>query len=114
MNYAEAVEELELRDPATGGIVTAEELTETLESDVMTMLERPGSWEAEKVRGILSAHEFTLPEGASDAYGISLAVGRLQADAVLAVERPDSWEAGKILDLLQSHGLEPGGVSIGL
>jgi len=58
MTFAEAVRELELKDPSTKKPVTSRELLEVLKDDVVLAVERPGSWEGSNMLNVLLCHGF--------------------------------------------------------
>lgn len=60
MTFAQAIKELDLKDPITGKRVTAGELINTLKEDVMYAATRPGSWEGANMLHVLSCHGFFI------------------------------------------------------
>ena len=60
MTFAEAVRELELKDPNTQKPVTSRQLLEILKDDVVLAVERPGSWEGSNMLQVLTSHGFFI------------------------------------------------------
>ncbi len=60
MTFTEAVRELELRYPNSQKPVSPDELIDILKSDVVLVVERPGSWEGANMHEVLRCHGFFM------------------------------------------------------
>jgi len=60
MTFEHAVKELELKDPLTQKPVTPRQLIDTLKTDVVLTVTRPGSWEGAHMYEMLRCHGFFL------------------------------------------------------
>lgn len=60
MTFAQAIKELDLKDPITGKRITTRELIDILKEDVMYAATRPGSWEGSNMLQVLVCHGFFI------------------------------------------------------
>ena len=98
MTFEEAVEKLELRDFITEEPLAPEGLIELFKDDFKEMISRPGSWEAEKMSGLLISREYHPEIDEED-------VEMLKSAVVGIFERSGYAQSRKMFDLLQSHGV---------